>query len=138
MSDRYFAKVVKVIDKYTLVINAGTEKGVRVGQSFLIVGIGETIVDPDTNESLGQLEIVRGRARVSHVQDRIATLASSELEKQPDVKEIKKVSTGSSAKGVGLMGIFGPQETVTESIKPTDPQIRALRGPSVGDLAIEV
>lgn len=135
MSERYFAKVVKVIDKYTIVINAGAEKGVRLGQNFLIVGVGETIIDPDTNESLGSLEIVRGKARVTHVQDRISTLASAESEKRPDVKEIKKVST--AGRGNTLASIFGPQETVTESIKPSDPQIKEFSGVEVGDLAIE-
>lgn len=138
MSDRYFAKVVKVVDKYTVVINAGADTGVRVGQNFLIVGIGEEIMDPDTNESLGPLEIVRGRARVLHVQGKISTLTSSDLEKQPDVKEIRKVSTGASNKASAFAGIFGPQETITESIKPSDPKIKSLAGVSTGDQVIQV
>lgn len=135
MSERYFAKVVKVVDKYTIVINAGINKELRVGKQFLIVGLGEAIIDPDTKESLGELEIVRGKARVTHVQERIATLSSAEYEKQPDVKEIKKVST--AGKG-GLATFFGPQETVTESIKPTEPVPKSFLGVQIGDLAIEV
>ena len=41
MAERYFAKIVKVVDKYTVVINAGTSKDVRVGKQFLVVGLGE-------------------------------------------------------------------------------------------------
>lgn len=134
MSERYFAKVVKVIDQHTIVIDAGSNKDIKVGKQFLIVGLGETIVDPDTNESLGELEIVRGKARVIHVQERIATLASAEYEKRPDVKEIKKVS---SAGNGGLATLFGPQETVTESIKPTEPVPKPFVVVVVGDLAIE-
>ena len=134
MAARYFAKVVKVVDKYTVVVNAGADKGVEVGKPFLLVGLGETIVDPDTNESLGQLEIVRGRARVTHVQERISTLQSSDFEKPADTTEIKKVST--VGKG-GLATLFGPQETITESIKPAEPILKALSGATVGDLAIE-
>ncbi|WP_431101226.1 hypothetical protein [Roseateles noduli] len=134
MNERYFAKVVKVIDKHTIVVNAGADKDLKVGKQFLIVGLGEAIVDPDTKESLGQLEVVRGKARVTHVQERIATLKSAEYEKQPDFKEIKKVST--AGKG-GLANIFGPQETVTESIKPAEPVPKPFVEVMVGDLAIE-
>jgi hypothetical protein len=134
MAERYFAKVVKVVDKYTIVINAGTDKGVRIGKQFLVVGLGEAIIDPDTKESLGELEIVRGKGRVTHVQERMATLKSAEFERQPDVKEIKKVSTG--GKGA-IANMFGPQETVTESIKPSEPISKPFIDAQAGDLAIE-
>lgn len=135
MNEKYFAKVVKVIDKFTIVINAGTDKGVVQGKNFLIVGIGEAIIDPDTNESLGALELVRGKARVVHVQDRIATLTSAEYEKQPDVREITKVSaTGRSSTLHSLLGQHG---TVTESIKPSEPRLKQFMGIQVGDFAIE-
>lgn len=135
MSDRYFAKVVKVIDRFTIVINAGMDKGVQQGKNFLVVGIGETITDPDTKEELGALEIVRGKARVVHVQDRMATLTSAEFEKQPDVREIKKVSA--TGKGNAIATLFGSQDTVTESIKPSEPKLKQFTGIEIGDLAIE-
>ncbi len=133
MTDRYIAKVVKVIDSHTIVVNAGADKGLVPGKIFMVVGLGEEIVDPDTNESLGALEVVRGRARVSHVQERISTLTSAEVEKSADVKEIKKVST--AGKG-GLAHIFGPQETVTESIKPAEAIPKPFSKVQVGDLLI--
>lgn len=134
MSDRYFAKVVKIVDEYTVVLNVGSDKGLRVGKVFLIVGIGEMIRDPETGEELGQLEIVRGKAKVTHVQDKISTLASAEIERQPDIKEIKKVS---STRGSPLISIMGPQETVTESTRTGEPKVKALTGVAVGDYAIE-
>lgn len=135
MSERYFAKIIKIIDKNTVVINAGASKGVSIDKQLLIVGLGDDIIDPDTNESLGQLEIVRGKGRVIHVQERMATLQSAEYEKQPEIKEIKRVSTsGQSA----LAAMFGPQETVTESIKPTAPVSKPFANVQVGDFAIEV
>lgn len=136
MAQKYFAKIVKVIDKYTVVINAGLDRDVRVGKQFLILGLGEIIIDPETNESLGELEIVRGKGRVTHVQERMSTLETAEYEKQPDIKEIKKVSTG--GRGGGIAQIFGPQETVTESIKPVDPVCKPFIDVQIGDLAIEV
>ena len=48
MSTRYFAQVVQVQDKLTVIINAGENKGVKTGQKFLIVGLGQEFYDPDT------------------------------------------------------------------------------------------
>lgn len=135
MSERFFATVVNVVDPYTIVINAGLNQQVSVGTHFVIVGLGESITDPSTNEDLGQLEVVRGRAKVTHVQERMATLAAAEYVKQPDAKEIKKVRT---VAGNALGNFFGPQEQTTESIKPSEPVLQPLRGVQVGDRVIAV
>lgn len=133
MTDRYIAKVIKVVDNHTIVVNVGADKGLVPGKIFMVVGLGEEIVDPDTNESLGALEVVRGRARVSHVQERISTLISAEVEKSVDVREIRKVST--AGKG-GIASLFGPQETVTESITPAEAIPKPFSKVQVGDLVI--
>lgn len=41
---------------------------------FLVYRLGETIIDPDTKENLGQLEIIVGRGRAAHIQDRLTTI----------------------------------------------------------------
>mgnify|MGYP001555577940 CR=1 FL=1 len=63
MSDRFFGKVVSTIDGYTIVMNKGSDNGVKAGDKFLIVSFGDTIVDPDTQEELERLEIVKGQVR---------------------------------------------------------------------------
>lgn len=130
MSDRYFAKVVQVQDKYTVVINAGSLRGVKLGSKFLLVGIGELVVDPDTNEELERLEIVRGSGVVTHVQDKIATLRSADYDKAPEEKEIKKVTSR------GSFALLSGGDTVTETVKPGEPVLREFRGVQVGDQAI--
>jgi len=73
----YPATVVHVLSPYRVVINRGSEQNIRVGQRFLIYRLGDAdIVDPGSGESLGKLEIVRGIGRVTHVQDKMATLES--------------------------------------------------------------
>lgn len=134
MSDRYFAKVVHVQDKYTVVINAGSERGLAVGKRFLLVGLGEVIVDPDTKEELERLEVIRGSAQVTHVQAKIATLRSIEYDKEPDEKEITKVT----ARGGFAILSGGPQDTITETTKPGEQILREFRGVQVGDLVIAV
>lgn len=134
MSERYFGKVVHISDKFSVVINAGSEKDVHVGMKFLIVGLGDLIRDPDTGEELEQLEIVRGRAEVVHVQSKLSTLKSIEVDHQPDTREIKKVTSRSA----GLAALIGPQDVVTESITPSEPVLLALHGVKVGDLVIKL
>jgi len=132
MTERYFGKVVSTPDEYSVVINKGSDQEVQEGQKYLVVGLGEIITDPDTGEELEKLEIVRGRVVVEHVQPKIATLKSCEYETSEDVKEIKKVTSR------GGLAMFGPQDTVTESITPGEKHLKGLDGAKVGDLVIKL
>lgn len=96
------AKVAKVIDSKTIVINRGFEDNVKKGDVFLIFALGEEIFDPETNESLGNLEIVRGRAIVEHCQEKMATLKSSKTV-LPDKKVIYRKPI---EKNVGLLSML--------------------------------
>jgi hypothetical protein len=135
MNDRYFAKVASVPDNYSIVVNKGSEHGIGVGNKFLVIGIGDSIVDPDTGEELEKLEIVRGKVVATHVQDKIATMKSDEYEKSSDIKEIKKVV---SKGGGGIIGLLNSQDTVTESIKPGEEYLKPLTGVEKGDLLIKL
>ena len=132
MTDRYFGKVVALPNEYSVVMNKGAEQGVQVGHIFMVVGLGDVIMDPDTNEELERLEIVRGRVKVTHVQPKIATLESCDYTKSEDVKEVKKVIWN------GGLAMFGPQDTVTESIKPGEKHLKALEDANVGDYVIKL
>lgn len=69
-------RVVQILDQFEIVLNRGTEHEVNVGDRYLVFGLGSEIFDPDTNESLGVLEEVRGRVEVKHVQEKMATARS--------------------------------------------------------------
>jgi hypothetical protein len=104
MEEKYkdMAKVVTKIDDYQFVINRGSEHGVKIGANYLIFRLGDRLEDPDTGEDLGVLEIVRGRARVTHVQERLATLKSSEMTFTPGTKRTIKRQGG----GLGGLTAF--------------------------------
>lgn len=89
MSD-YIAKVVKIIDDYSVAINKGSADNISIGKQYLLLGIGEEIFDPDTKDSLGKIELVRGKVIVMHVQDKIATLTSDEWTKPRGKRTIKR------------------------------------------------
>lgn len=72
--DNPIAKVAKVLEQGNLVISKGAKDGVKTDQTFILYQPGEEIFDPDTGASLGLLELVKGRAKVAHVQEGMSIL----------------------------------------------------------------
>ncbi|MDO9076018.1 MAG: hypothetical protein Q7U72_01055 [Brevundimonas sp.] len=119
------ASVAKVIDDYRVVIAQGSDSGVKLGDKYLIYGIGEEITDPLTNENLGVLEIVRGRAKVVHLQAKLATLQSIDVITTPGKKRVVKRDGLNALMGYGTEEITEGAETLLDSLKD----------PARGDLA---
>jgi hypothetical protein len=114
------ANVVKVINNYKLAINRGSEQGIRVGQRILVYCLSdEEITDPNTGESLGYLEIVKGTGKVIHIQEKMSTIES-------DRKKIESTKFNKSLYGASL---FPSEQQVveSESLLPFDE-------PEVGDI----
>lgn len=133
MSDPYdgMAKVVKKINDYKFAINRGSQHGVKVGDNYLVFRLGENISDPDTGEDLGVLEIVIGRAKVTHTQDRLATLESSETKKiAGTTRRIKREG------GIGLIAMMNAPtvEEIEEGAETYQSEIEV----KPGDIARQV
>ena len=60
-----------------MILNVGSDDGVSKGDLYLVYALGEEIFDPDSGESLGQIEILKGRGKVTHVQRKMCTLEST-------------------------------------------------------------
>ncbi len=71
------ATVVKVIDSCKLAINRGKIHGLKQGQRLLVYSLSpQEIQDPNTGESLGYLEMVKGTGQVIHLQEKMCTIES--------------------------------------------------------------
>lgn len=81
--------VVHVIDQENVVLNGGKNYDIKLGEHFIIYGIGEEIFDPETKQSLGKLELVRGKGSVIHVQDKMCIVKNDEYEDEPATTEIR-------------------------------------------------
>ena len=118
-------KVVHKLSPTELVINIGRSHGVQEGSRFIVFALGDEIAEPDTGESLGALEIVRGRAEAKHVQEKMTTILSTEKRWVPQDRQ-RLVS--------GAAWFVGPgrprTETVTEEVEVPSP----FEGVQVGDL----
>lgn len=113
------AKVVAVIGYDRLVFNRGTSHGIKKGQRFLVYALGKELFDPETAETLGQLELVRGSGVAVHVQDRLTTLQSDS--RSPNTKRVIRRPEWM---------ISGRMEEVIEETGETLP----FEDPAVGDL----
>lgn len=110
--------VAKVLDgDYKLVLNVGKNDGVALGDKFIVYSLSkEDIIDPSTRESLGKLEIVKGRGEVTHVQEKMCIIDSIE----------KKSNT---TKTINITGF--PTSTVSYNDVP-------FSDPLVGDYAKKI
>jgi len=88
------ATVIQVLSEHKVVINRGTEHGLKEGDRFLVYGLGqEELRDPETGEPLGLLEIVRGTGKVVHAQEKIATVQSI-MEQKSGRKVVQRKPSG--------------------------------------------
>ena len=69
--------IADIQNSKTIIINRGSDDDVRINELYLVYRQGKEIIDPETKKSLGFLEVVLGKGKVIHVQDKIATLESA-------------------------------------------------------------
>jgi len=73
-------KVARILNEFQLVLNVGGKQGVKQGMAFIVYEEGDEIKDPDSGESLGKMEIVKGEMVASHVQDALCVVQSKEAQ----------------------------------------------------------
>jgi hypothetical protein len=121
------AKVVHIADPgfgtmnfgpLEVVINHGARQGVKVGDRFLVFGIGPRISDPDTGEDLGEIELVRGRGEVVHVQEHLATIRTLERRRLGPPRRIVREAVGALSMAAGVRGKVIEEELAPEAEVP--------------------
>jgi hypothetical protein len=113
------------LDDYRLVLNKGSQDGITSDDRFLVFALGEELTDPLTRESLGKLEIVKGRGRPAHIQERMTTIISDRFTGEGKRRIVKR-------SGGGLWSIGAPSEE--EIIEPGSQVREAFDNPKVGDM----
>jgi hypothetical protein len=73
-------RVIKILDEYRVVVDLGYEQGVTKDMKFFIYSQGEEIRDPETDEVIDRIEIVKHKLKVNHIQERISIMQSDEYE----------------------------------------------------------
>jgi len=71
-------KVLKILDPYSVIVNIGYNDGIQKDMKFIIYTLGEEIYDPETNDVIDKLEIIKHRMRVVQIQEKFSILKSDE------------------------------------------------------------
>ena len=79
----YPAKVIALTGPQAT-INRGDGTGIKKGQMWDVVALGEEMIDPDTGESLGGSEVKVGSLRIDRVTPKFSNVSSS----------VRKATTG--------------------------------------------
>lgn len=67
---RIEAKIAAIVSSTTVALNVGSNAGVEAGYYVDFFRVVE-VVDPDTKENLGSVSVLKGQAKVVHVQERM-------------------------------------------------------------------
>ena len=132
-------RVAQVVDIYRLVLNVGKRDGIAAQDKFLIYGLGGEVTDPETNENLGPLELVRGRGIVEHLQDSMCTIQSTMQRQMPGVKKVyqrESATKGIESARMGILSTLDPQ--IQEVEEPPRSVIEPFYSPKVGDFARKI
>lgn len=70
--------IAGILSSYAVIINRGRKHGVAEGTQFLIYELDEPVLDPETKENLGRLEIHKGTVAAKMVQETICTAETEE------------------------------------------------------------
>lgn len=114
-------KVAKIISTKQIVINAGSNDGLKVGDKLEIVDrLGATVKDPDTGKVLGTLDMPKGKVIVSAVYEKMAVADA------PDISIVGLSSPNSTALGIDTqedLNVDPTQITGNDSISKKPIQI---------------
>lgn len=134
---KIIAKVAKILDDRTLIVNAGSEKGVKLGTKFLISSsLGSEIKDPDSQEILGEVAIPKVKVMVTRVDVKYCVAETYEYQ---TVNE-----GGSMPNTITLTKIFEPPKLVKryKTFEIEDSQKKAIDKEKslvkIGDMAEEL
>lgn len=134
-------KIIKILNKYKVVTNLGSNS-VELEQKFRIIKLGELILDPDTNEELGRLEIPCGNVKVISVQEKMSIMESSDYDTEEAKRETKVITKHEKTDILSsrYTGVFGssPEKEVIETYTPGNRIQKELDNPNIGDFVVKI
>lgn len=115
MADPIQGKVARILNSRDLVINRGSEAGVRLGMKFAVLDpAGQDITDPDSGEVMGSVSRTKVQVEVTQVTDKLAVARTYRY---------SRVNVGGVGSGLGdIARILTPPRYVerAETFKTSD------------------
>ncbi|WP_424353675.1 hypothetical protein [Methanosarcina mazei] len=72
------ADVFIINNQHSIILNKGSENGVKENMKFMIYERGKEIIDPDSRASLGYFEYIKGKVKITQVSQKYSIAASDE------------------------------------------------------------
>lgn len=94
-------RIIRILDRRTAIINLGKNAGITNSSVFHILGDPETIVDPFSEEELGEIAVVKSKLKAEQVYDKF-TIATTKW-------------TIDILKGSFFRSILSPYSDITET-----------------------
>ena len=99
-----YGKVLKIFDETSLLIDLGRKDGVERGDRFVIIEKGGEVVDPESGDSLGELEHVKFELIAVDIQERMSILVTEAEESPSGGLPLSARMVHASVKGQGGAG----------------------------------
>lgn len=90
-------QVAQILSENYIVVNRGSNAGVKVGMVFAVLAQGQEVRDPETGDVLGQWEVPKGYIRATHVQERLCTCEGYTSGQEPGQKKDSSTEVLSAA-----------------------------------------
>lgn len=110
-------RVARIISSTQVVLAAGSDDGVKEGMLFAIYSVGDEVLDPETGQSLGRLELVKGKVRVAHVQEKMSV---AETQSRQITKKVEGLSTAIIPFGPREVTVSKRDELTVDESSPID------------------
>jgi hypothetical protein len=120
-------RVLEIITSTKIVLNCGNEQDIKLGDKFEIFGLTKSLIDPETQEDLGRAEIIRGKGKVVHLQEKLCTIESYLTEGGLGSRKIIKKTSA-----IGSIWMGGPS---TEEEITGEPSLKNFEDIQIGDYA---
>lgn len=102
---RIEGKVARILNRRELVLNVGTDKGVTLGMRFAVLNPrGAEILDPDTQENLGSIEVPKVVVEAVRVDKRLTVVRT--------YRKYRKNIGGSASGTAAIMKMFEPPKYI--------------------------
>jgi len=119
--DRIEAKVARILTVRELVLNRGSDAGVQVGMRFAILNPkGQQILDPDTKEVLGNVELPKTFVKVITVDSKLSVARTFREFKTPAVRG----ALDSLATITAFMTPSSPEKIEIETLKTDEKKLK--------------
>ncbi len=113
-------RIVKIVDPYTVVINAGSASSLHADDVLEIFVPGSEVKDPETGEILGTLDFIKGRIKVKSIMEKM-TICQSAIIKTESLFDIGSFKTAITERlNIDSSDISGGYEEVDAKIKVGD------------------